>query len=42
MFCNVFEFEGERIKRLHIYEDPDFAGTHADGIIWGQSVRGNI
>ncbi|MEU0037937.1 nuclear transport factor 2 family protein [Streptomyces sp. NPDC006333] len=42
LFCNVFEFEGERIKRLHIYEDPDFAGTHADGINWGQSVRGNM
>ncbi|TXS54744.1 nuclear transport factor 2 family protein [Streptomyces sp. me109] len=39
MFCNVFEFEGERIKRLHIYEDPDFARTHADGVNWGNSVR---
>ncbi|MEU1534712.1 nuclear transport factor 2 family protein [Streptomyces fagopyri] len=39
LFCNVFEFEGERIKRLHIYEDPDFAGTHSDGINWGASVR---
>ncbi|MFF1605860.1 nuclear transport factor 2 family protein [Streptomyces mirabilis] len=39
LFCNVFEFEGERIKRLHIYEDPDFASTHTDGIDWGTSVR---
>lgn len=23
-FCNVFEFEGLLIKRVHIYEDPDF------------------
>lgn len=23
-FCNVFEFEGELIKRVHIYVDPDF------------------
>ena len=25
-FCNVFEFEGQLISRLHIYADPDFAG----------------
>lgn len=25
-FCNVFEFEGPLIRRLHIYADPDFAG----------------
>lgn len=23
-FCNVFEFDGELIKRVHIYVDPDF------------------
>ncbi|WP_236688233.1 antibiotic biosynthesis monooxygenase [Empedobacter falsenii] len=23
-FCNVFEFEGNLIKRVHIYVDPDF------------------
>lgn len=27
-FCNVFEFEGNLIKRLHVYVDPDF--TSAD------------
>ncbi|MGV9703205.1 nuclear transport factor 2 family protein [Streptomyces sp. NPDC003483] len=42
LFCNVFEFEGKRIKRLHIYEDPDFAGTHADGTSWGESVRAGM
>lgn len=26
--CNVFEFEGNLIKRLHIYADPDFAGQY--------------
>lgn len=26
--CNVFEFEGSLIKRLHIYTDPDFAGQY--------------
>lgn len=39
LFCNVFEFEGERIKRVHIYEDPDFASTHSEGVAWGESVR---
>lgn len=24
-FCNVFEFEGDLIKRIHIYVDPDVA-----------------
>ncbi|MFD1270983.1 nuclear transport factor 2 family protein [Streptomyces kaempferi] len=42
LFCNVFEFEGERIKRLHIYEDPDFASTHMDGVEWGKSVRASM
>ncbi|MEU8836966.1 MULTISPECIES: nuclear transport factor 2 family protein [Streptomyces] len=42
LFCNVFEFEGELLKRLHIYEDPDFAATHTDGVNWGKSVRDSI
>ncbi|MFH9969210.1 nuclear transport factor 2 family protein, partial [Streptomyces mirabilis] len=42
LFCNVFEFEDERIKRLHIYEDPDFASTHTDAINWGESVRDSM
>lgn len=27
-FCNVFEFRGSLISRLHIYADPDFAGRY--------------
>jgi hypothetical protein len=42
VFCNVFEFEGDLIKRVHIYVDPDFASTHADGVAWGKSVRADI
>ncbi|TDK28210.1 nuclear transport factor 2 family protein [Arthrobacter crusticola] len=26
--CNVFEFRGTLISRLHIYADPDLAGQH--------------
>jgi ketosteroid isomerase-like protein len=29
-YCNVFEFRGPLISRLHIYADPDFAGRHDD------------
>lgn len=39
LFCNVFEFEGELIKRIHVYVDPDFANTHAEGVAWGKSVQ---
>ena len=28
-FCNVFEFEGELIKRIHIYVDPDVTSEDA-------------
>ncbi|WP_294563243.1 nuclear transport factor 2 family protein [uncultured Arthrobacter sp.] len=28
--CNVFEFRGTLISRLHIYADPDLAGRHSD------------
>lgn len=42
LFRNVFEFEGELIKRVHIYEGPDFASTHAAGVAWGKSVSGSI
>lgn len=33
-YCNVFEFRGERIKRVHIYVDPDFTSTHAERFLW--------
>ncbi|PZA21310.1 nuclear transport factor 2 family protein [Modestobacter versicolor] len=42
VFCNVFEFEGDLIKQVHIYVDPDFASTHADGVAWGESVQADI
>jgi S-formylglutathione hydrolase FrmB len=31
-FCNVFEFEGELIKRVHIYVDPDYASEDQERI----------
>lgn len=33
-FANVFGFDGERIKRLFIYVDPDFASTHHERFLW--------
>lgn len=27
-YCNVFEFRGALIRRLHIYADPDFADRY--------------
>ena len=27
-YCNVFEFSGLLISRLHVYADPDFAGHY--------------
>ncbi|MEO8335490.1 MAG: nuclear transport factor 2 family protein [bacterium] len=27
-YCNVFEFRGPLIRRLHIHADPDFAGRY--------------
>jgi ketosteroid isomerase-like protein len=29
-YCNVFEFRGALIRRLHIHVDPDFAGRFDD------------
>jgi len=31
-FCNVFEFEGSLIRRVHIYVDPDFTNSDHDRI----------
>lgn len=31
-FCNVFEFDGELIKRVHIYVDPDFASEDTERV----------
>ena len=33
-FCNVFEFRGSLISRLHIYADPNFTGDHPDLFRW--------
>ena len=32
LFCNVFEFEGSLIKRVHIYVDPDFTSSDDERI----------
>ena len=42
LFANVFEFDGQLIKRVHVYVDPDFASSHADGVSWGHSVQSSI
>ena len=34
LFCNVFEFEGHLISRLHIYADPDLAGLQPALFPW--------
>ncbi|AWB92256.1 nuclear transport factor 2 family protein [Aeromicrobium chenweiae] len=33
-YCNVFEFAGELITRLHIYADPDFLTEDTDRLRW--------
>jgi ketosteroid isomerase-like protein len=35
-FCNVFEFRGERIARLHVYLDPDYLGEDEARFRWGR------
>jgi hypothetical protein len=42
LFCNVFEFDDQLIKRVHVYVDPDFASSHVDGVSWGRSVQSSI
>ena len=34
LFCNVFEFQGRLISRLHIYADPDLAGLQPGLFPW--------
>ncbi|WP_043287145.1 nuclear transport factor 2 family protein [Paraburkholderia oxyphila] len=37
-FCSVYEFASDgRIKRMHIYLDPDYAGHDSDRFLWGTS-----
>ncbi|MCZ0732870.1 nuclear transport factor 2 family protein [Phreatobacter sp. AB_2022a] len=38
-FCNVFDFQGLKMRRIAIYVDPDFASTHADRI---HLLRGKV
>lgn len=38
-FANVFEFEGDLIKRIYVYVDPDFASTHTERFLWGENIR---
>ncbi|HEY2662045.1 MAG TPA: nuclear transport factor 2 family protein [Caulobacteraceae bacterium] len=38
-FCNVFEIRDGLIKRLHVYLDPDYAGAHEEGFLWGREGR---
>jgi hypothetical protein len=38
-FASVFHFNADGlIDRMHIYVDPDFAGTHADGFKWDRGA----
>lgn len=32
-FCSVFEFEGDLIKRMFVYLDPDYGGADTDRLI---------
>jgi len=38
-FCNVFEFRGDLICRVHIYLDPDYGGEDQDRFLWGHGNR---
>jgi hypothetical protein len=38
-FCNVFEFRGSLICRMHVYLDPDYGSGHERGFLWGSAGR---
>jgi hypothetical protein len=38
-FCNVFEFRGNLICRMHVYLDPDYAGDDERRFVWGLEGR---
>lgn len=38
-FCNVFEFRGDLIARVHVYLDPDYLGDDEARFRWGRSGR---
>jgi len=38
-FCNVFEFKGDLISRVHIYLDPDYVSEDEPRFLWGHAGR---
>jgi hypothetical protein len=38
-FCNVFEFRGDLIARVHVYLDPDYFGDDKARFRWGHEGR---
>jgi ketosteroid isomerase-like protein len=38
-FCNVFEFRGDLISRVHIYLDPDYVSKDQPRFLWGLDGR---
>lgn len=38
-FCNVFEFRGDLIARVHVYLDPDYFGDDQAAFRWGLENR---
>ena len=35
-FCSVFGILDGRIRRMHIYVDPDYGATNTAGFLWGR------
>jgi len=38
-FCNIYEFRGDLITRLHVYLDPDYTGQDESSFLWGREGR---
>jgi hypothetical protein len=38
-FCNVFEFRGALISRMHVYLDPDYGSEDEGRFLWGVKGR---
>jgi ketosteroid isomerase-like protein len=34
-FCSVFEMDGGRISRMHVYLDPDYTSADRERFVWG-------
>lgn len=41
-FCNVFKFDGDLIKSVHVYQDPDFNGMDAPRVEWAKKIQESI